>query len=234
MVEWARTYEEFASPAWWDQGRMFGNGGLKSTTRDLLRYLEVYRTGGVSHGRRVLSAAGVAKMTAPQAPIPTGGDYGYGLQIGQAPGGLRTVGHGGGNKGVATQVLAVPERGLTAVALTNLANAPAAKLAQGMVNAALGLAPPTPWATFAPYSLAPEELARFAGTYEGRPGVVVEVRARGGGLALEMQGQTHRARPCGADAFVIEALDQAVRFLVDGDGQVWGLALGLLAHRKVR
>src|SRR6185503_8247894 len=56
--------EVFASPAWWDQGQMYGNGGLKSTTRDLLRYLEVYRTGGESRGRRVLSAAGIAKMTA--------------------------------------------------------------------------------------------------------------------------------------------------------------------------
>src|SRR5262249_31140444 len=30
------TREVFGSPAWWDQGTMYGNGGLKSTTRDLL------------------------------------------------------------------------------------------------------------------------------------------------------------------------------------------------------
>src|SRR5204863_9291274 len=72
----------FASPAWWDQGQMYGNGGLKSTTRDLLRYLELYRDGGVVHGRRLLSAGGVAQMTTPHMPIATGGSYGYGLQIG--------------------------------------------------------------------------------------------------------------------------------------------------------
>jgi CubicO group peptidase (beta-lactamase class C family) len=225
--------EVFASPAWWDQGKMFGNGGLKSTTRDLLRYLEIYRTGGVSHSRRVLSAAGVARMTAPHAPIATGGHYGYGLQVGEAPGGLRTVGHGGGNKGVATQVVVVPERGLTAVALTNLANAPAAKLAQGLVNACLGLDPATPWATFPQHALEPGQLARFAGTYKSRPGVLVRVSARDGGLEIDLEGQSHRARPYADDAFLIEALEQPLCFLADHDGQVWGFAMGLRAHRKM-
>src|SRR5439155_21238521 len=100
--------------------------------------------------------------------------------------GLRTVGHGGGNKGVATQVLAVPEAGLTAVALTNLANAPAAKLAQAMLNGALGLAPATPWATFPPHPPAPAEAAPFAGRYAGQPGTVVEVRPRGGELEVDL------------------------------------------------
>jgi len=140
--------EVFPSPAWWDQGSMFGNGGLKSTVQDLLRYLEVYRTGGTSHGRRVVSAAGVATMTAAHQPIPLGGAYGYGLRINQVEGLGTTVEHGGGNKGVATQVVVVPERGITAVALTNLANAPASKLAYGAINAALGRAPETPWTTY--------------------------------------------------------------------------------------
>jgi CubicO group peptidase (beta-lactamase class C family) len=224
--------EVFASPAWWDQGQMYGNGGLKSTTRDLLRYLEVYCAGGVANGQRLLSAAAVAKMTAPHAPIPTGGHYGYGLQIGQAPDGSRWVGHGGGNKGVATQVLVVPARGLTAVALTNLANAPAAKLAQGLVNTALGLAPTAAWATFPRHELAAEDVARYAGSYQSRPGVRVDVRSLGGELEVEVDGQCHRARPYDDDAFVIESLDQPLRFLREG-GELWGLAMGLRAHRRV-
>jgi CubicO group peptidase (beta-lactamase class C family) len=224
--------EVFPSPAWWDQGKMWGNGGLKSTTQDLVRYLELYRTGGTADGRRLLSEAGIAKMTAPHAPIPTGGGYGYGLQIGQTPNGLRTIGHGGGNKGVATQVLAVPEAGLTAVALTNLANAPAAKLAQAMINGALGLVPATPWATFPKHPLGAEQTARFAGRYAGQPGSVVDVRPRGGELEVDLAGVTHVARPYAADAFVIEALEQPLRFLEE-DGCVWALHTGLRTQPKV-
>ena len=63
----------------------------------------------------------VAQMTTPHQPIPTGGGYGYGLRVLDIPGLGRSVEHGGGNKGVATHVAVLPERGITAVALTNLA-----------------------------------------------------------------------------------------------------------------
>lgn len=224
----------FPSPAWWDQGEMFGNGGLKSTVQDLLRYLEIYRNGGVARGRRIVSAAGVAKMTAAQVPIPTGGFYGYGLQIGQTPGAERSVEHGGGNKGVATRVVIVPERGLTAVALTNLANAPAAELAHGAINAFLGQPPETPWDAYPSYPLDPRQLSRYAGTYRGQPGVIVRVAERDGTLAIETGGASHSARPYAADAFLIEEIDEPVRFLSDDRGATWALSMGLRVHRRVR
>lgn len=220
------TREVFASPAWWDQGKMFGNGGLKSTAADLLRYLEIYRTGGESHGRRVVSPAGIAKMTAPQAEIATGGWYGYGLRVDDVPGMGRIVEHGGGNKGVATHVLVVPERGLTAVALTNLANAPAAKLAYGVVNAYLGARPDAPWRSYPEYAPARGSLRRYVGRYAGQPGVVVEVVERAGALHIEVAGTSNRARPYAAGSFLIEATEEPVRFL-DDDRGVWAMAMGL-------
>src|SRR3954453_1869352 len=94
-----------------------------------------------SPGQPLRTRPSIAQMTTPHQPIPTGGGYGYGLRVLDLPGLGRSVEHGGGNKGVATHVAVLPERGITAVALTNLANAPAAKLAYGMVNAALDRAP---------------------------------------------------------------------------------------------
>jgi len=225
--------EVFPSPAWWDQGAMFGNGGLKSTVQDLLRYLEIYRTGGVSHGQRIVSAGGIAKMTTPHQPIPTGGAYGYGLRIGEAPGGLRTVEHGGGNKGVATHVVVVPERGLTAVALTNLANAPAAQLAYGAINAYLDLAPETPWTIYPEYRLAPSELERFVATYRGQPGTIMRVAVGENGLTIAMGEATQHARPYAADSFVIEATGEAIRFLTDDRGEVWAAAPGLRTFPRI-
>jgi CubicO group peptidase (beta-lactamase class C family) len=224
----------FPSPAWWDQGSMYGNGGLKSTVEDLLRYLEVYRTGGASHGVRVVSEAGAATMTTPHQPIPLGGGYGYGLRINQIDGIGKTVEHGGGNKGVATHVVVAPEHGLTAVALTNLANVPASKLAYGMVNAALGRAPETAWATFPDHTVARGDLARYVGVYEGQPGTTIRVALREGTLWVATGDELQRARPYDEQAFVIEATDEPIRFLTRPDGDVWAAFSGLRTYRMKR
>lgn len=226
--------EVFPSPAWWDQGQMYGNGGLKSTTRDLLRYLEVYRTGGTSHGTRIVSEAGVAKMTTPHQPIPPGGAYGYGLRIVEAPGGLKAIEHGGGNKGVATHVVIVPEAGLTAVALTNLANAPASDLAFGAINAYRGLVPATPWDQYPEYAVEPGTLSRFVGTYQGQPGTVATVSERDGTLLVDIGGTQNPARPYAERAFYVEATDEAIRFLEDDAGAIWAVAVGLRTFPKIQ
>lgn len=217
--------EVFPSPAWWDQGRMYGNGGLKSTVGDLVKYLDVYRTDSP-----LLSWAGVARMTAPHQPIPTGGHYGYGFRIAEAPGGHKVVEHSGGNKGVATHVVLLPDVGLSAVALTNLANAPADDLAAGLINVGLGLAPETSWVDFPRAEL--RDGARFEGTYEGRPGTFTRVALDGGELVLDAPGASLRARPYADDRFLVESTGSQVAFLSE-DGRVWALHMDLRTHRKV-
>ena len=226
------TRDVFPSPAWWDQGSMFGNGGLKSTAEDLLRYLEVYRTGGTSHGRRVVSAAGVAAMTTPHQPIPLGGGYGYGLRIGAVDGLGTTVEHSGGNKGVATHVIVVPDQGITAVALTNLANAPAPKLTYGAINAILGREPAQSWATYPEHTVERADLWRFVGTYEGQPGVSIRVAEREGWLYVATGDELQRARPYADGAFLIEATDEPIKLLTTEDGAVWALFHGLRTFRS--
>jgi CubicO group peptidase (beta-lactamase class C family) len=218
--------EVFPSPAWWDQGQMYGNGGLKSTVGDLLRYLELYRVDSP-----LLSRAGVARMTAPHQPIPTGGGYGYGFRIAEAPRGHKVVEHSGGNKGVATHVVLLPEVGLSAVALTNLANAPAKDLAYGLINVELGLAPDKPWADFPRAEL--HEGGRYEGTYEGRPGTFMRVSVDGSELVLDVAGTTLRARPYADDRFVVESTGSQVAFLTDERGRVWAAHMDLRTHRKV-
>ena len=225
------TREVFASPAWWDQGSMFGNGGLKSTVNDLVRYLEVYRTGGTAYGTRVLSAAGVAAMTTPHQPIPLGNHYGYGLRILDVDGIGRVVGHSGGNKGVSTQVWVVPERGLSAIVLTNLANAPAGGIAQGVLNAALGRAPETPWAVYPEHAVDRRTLWRYVGTYQGQPGTTIRVAERDGALYVASGDEPlQRTRPYADDAFVIEATGDPIRFLTREDGTAWALCQGLRTY----
>lgn len=94
-----------------------GNTGLFATARDLLLWEQNFAVPRV--GDKAL-------ITAMQTPvIPTGwGDgssYGYGLEIGEYRG-LRTIGHGGGDGGVAAYVVRYPDQGFAVALLCNLDN----------------------------------------------------------------------------------------------------------------
>jgi CubicO group peptidase (beta-lactamase class C family) len=58
-------------------GTAMTGGGLGLTSRDLFRFVELYRNGGVWNGKRVLPAAWVEASTRPQARIDENTEYGY-------------------------------------------------------------------------------------------------------------------------------------------------------------
>ena len=222
----------FASPAWHDIGRIYGNGGLASTVQDLVHYLEVYRNQGRAGGTRVLSARAAEQMTAPHIAIPTGGFYGYGLRAVPDYHGIKLVEHGGGNKGIAAQVCVAGE---TAVAvLTNLTAAPAVRVALGAVNALVGLPLDTRPQVFPEYECETGQLECYAGTYRGDRSTA-RFYLEDGVLYREMQGRTMPARPYAEDAVVVGRGDaeMPVRFLRDEQGDVGAAAFGLRIYPKV-
>ena len=58
-------------------GTAMTGGGLGLTSQDLFRFAELYRSGGVWNGKRVLPAAWVAQSIAPHARIDDDTEYGY-------------------------------------------------------------------------------------------------------------------------------------------------------------
>src|SRR5699024_4825581 len=106
---------------WWDVGSIYSNGSLKACASDLMKYLEVYRLGGLVNGKRIVSESGIQKMTTPQVTLPNGNQYGYGLQV-EDEMDIRFVGHGGSIKGVSSNIQYAQEKGLTIFVLTNIAD----------------------------------------------------------------------------------------------------------------
>ncbi|HEY8596826.1 MAG TPA: serine hydrolase domain-containing protein, partial [Thermomicrobiales bacterium] len=160
-------------------------GGLNTSARELLRYLEIYRTGGLSGGARLLSAAGIARMVTPH--IVGGGpgaSYGYGLGIRENYHGVWLIQHGGGSKGIASHVLVAPERGYTAVVLTNLAEMPADRLALAPLNQSLGLPLEAPFVSYGTATYPPAQLARYAGNYRGGEGTLLAAAVESGQLIV--------------------------------------------------
>lgn len=225
--------EVIASPAWYDCGQIYGNGGMTATVQDLIRYLDVFRGDGTVEGARIVSPRAMSSMVAPVMPIPTGGWYGYGLTVRPEFHGDTLISHGGGNKGIAAWVGYVPNASLTVAVLTNLDGAPASRLGLGAINLCLGLPATTPEQSYAEQSLPAERLARFAGSYQGQPGDLTRFTLRDGGLVYEANDRIQPCRPYADDAVLIEQAEVPVRFLFNPAGEVWAASLGLRIKRKV-
>lgn len=218
----------YLSPNWSAAPAMTAAGFLKSTVHDMLRYMEIYRTGGVCAGTRILSERSVNLMTAPHAQAVPGQFYGYGLSVHGNYHGVSLVEHGGNVKGVSAYVTCVPERGVTGVALTNLSSAPGGSLLLGAVNNTLGLPVATTRYVYRDFACSPEKLQLYVGSYLSGEGAAVKVTAVSGGLELSVGDERLKARPVGVDTFAVElkGTEMAVRFLRDTQGEAWALALG--------
>ena len=95
--------------------------------------------------------------------------YGLGLEVGTDRG-LETVGHGGGDRGIATYVIRYPERGVAVAVLCNLDNVGSAVGALARQVAAVHLPaladePGGTAQTPPPVALTPDELGSKAGLY---------------------------------------------------------------------
>jgi CubicO group peptidase (beta-lactamase class C family) len=226
--------EVFHSSAWWDVGNVFTNGSLKTSAEDLLRYLEVYRGLGQVAETRVVSDWGIQRMMTPYITLPTGSRYGYGLFMDNHHG-TTVVGHGGGIKGVSSDILVANELGLTVVVLCNLANVPVSALTTAVVNAVQGLPLDTPTIEYPQVTiLEPVNWAELVGDYRSAEGESATVQRDAEGLIVNIGEEVLRMRPYAKDGFVSISGGRPVCFLRNHHGEVDGLFLGVRVLPKLR
>lgn len=211
--------EVYAAPNWLYSTVWSPAGGLNSTVRDLLRYLEVYRTGGMVGDARLLSADGVARMTAPHAPRSSPrASYGYGLTVIPDHGGRKIVKHGGGHKGISAEIVTVPETGFSGAAIANLAGIPVATVTQAALNRTLGLPIEAKIEEYTDIPCPANRLPAYTGRYRGGEGQEITVTAEDGALIYAFEGKRLVARPVGPHAFVLntETGEMYSRFVAGG------------------
>jgi len=218
-----------ATPMWWESPAMAAAGFLRSTVGDMLRYLEIYRNAGLVGDRQVVGAHSIRRMTSPYSRM-AGYDigYGYGLTIHPNYHGVSLVEHGGGIKGVSAYVTWVPERGITAVLLTNLAGLPSGQMLLGAVNTVLGLPVETRKLPLDDYECPADRLGEYAGVYASGEGAHVQVAPDGDSLSFTVEGKGYRARPVGVDTFAVRMREDepVVRFVHNHAGEVWAAEFG--------
>jgi CubicO group peptidase (beta-lactamase class C family) len=226
--------EVVRSPLWWQSSAMAAAGFLRSTAADLLRYLEIFRTGGTVDGVRLLREESVRAMTARHIACDLDQWYGYGLMVSAHQAGVTLVEHGGSIKGVAAQILLVPERGLTVAVLANLAGTPSLRLAIGAVNAYLGLEDVgTPRISPPDYAGPAEDLEELVGRYASEEGAQCEVSREGDHLVLTSGGERLPARRIGARRFLIVYHEEPMGVEFRPVGGQAAMTFGLRVLRRV-
>jgi len=221
-----------AAPLWWEAPAMVSAGFLRSTVVDLLRYLEVFRTGGRTGGARVLSARSVERMTTPYVDFTPGSGYGYGLRITPDYHGMTLIEHSGGIKGVSAYVSVVPEAGASIAALANLDNFPSGAVSLAAVNTLAGLPIRTPRIAVHDYKYPAWHLKRLAGAYLSAEGLSssVKLTVEKGELRARVGDKTLTARFFGPWTCIAKEDEEdegtTVRALTGRDGRVWAIMAG--------
>ena len=236
-----RRHSLVPSEEWWEDTCLRAAGALRANVTDLLRYLQIFLTGGRVGRERVVAATSVAEMMRPHVPIGHGVYYGYGLMVRPDYHGTLLISHSGGLKGVSSLIAAAPRRGIAAAVLSNAEEAPSGLLLAAAVNLALGLPPETPFEETPKPSRTPVPTRPYAGWYCSGEGIWVEVRARKDRLRWDYRGIEAIAtkillRPAGKDEFIARYHGQtgSVRFLRDASGRISAVFAGRRIVRRRR
>ncbi|KZE46376.1 hypothetical protein AV540_01850 [Brevibacillus parabrevis] len=227
--------EVYPDPQWEEGPVVLASGHLNTTVNDMLRYMEIYRTGGLVGEERILSKASVEQMTYPHVCMGYGQYYGYGLFVTPDYYGTTKLEHSGGLKGVASQMVILPERGITAIAIANLAETPIVELLNFAINTKEGRpaeAPSVPFGAEQPVAAA--DLQAYIGTYRVGVDRKLPVTVERDVLTLGLGSKQLALRPIGDDYFVMkqDIEEQAIRFHRDQWGQVTSLSVGVVRLPK--
>ena len=132
----------FASPQWEEAPAHLATGFLKSTSRDLGRYLQYLLT---PQATPLAHTDLVQQLTQPLAWCGPNTHYGMGLMIQTNYQGVTLIRHAGGLKGVSSYLGFVPEQKLGIAVLSNVEDKPVSRLWRMTLNNVLGLKETTPF-----------------------------------------------------------------------------------------
>jgi serine-type D-Ala-D-Ala carboxypeptidase/endopeptidase len=205
----------------WDLPTLAGAGALRSTTLDMLKFLD-------ANLRPRPGTLGRAMILAQHVRAPAGSGMSIGLNWILAPtGGDTVVWHNGGTGGYRTFVGFIPSRKLGVVVLTNSGGAGADDIGMHLLNPAVPLVPK---AAAVPQrsaiELSPDVLARYVGRYQLAPNFILDISVRDGAMYVQATAQPMlRLWAESESRFFLKEVDAQITFERDAGGAVTGLVL---------
>ena len=205
----------------WDGPTLVGAGGLRSTARDLLKFLALF-----ARGTPPSLWAAAARMRSVERPGPIPGSLAALGWLVLNRGGVETVWHSGGTGGYSAFVGYVPSRGAGVVIVSNMmpdANG-VDDLGLHLLDGRVPLSrPPAPRTRI---TLPAEALAPLVGRYQLAPGFIAVVSQEGERLFMQPTNQPrHEIFAEGPRAFFTTIVDAQFTFEVDTTGRAVSMTL---------
>ncbi|MDN4608513.1 serine hydrolase domain-containing protein [Sporosarcina highlanderae] len=228
----SRVYE---APLWWDAPSMRSVGYLKSTTNDILRYLELYWNEGVVNGTRILSKESIQQMIHPHVEYEPNRCYGYGLRIIPDYFGSTLISHGGGLKGVSSYMCAIIEKKQAGVILTNVSDVPSGDLLMAVLNVTEGRGLEAAPESYEVQEIEVDELRKFVGSYISSEGMNVKVALKGDRLSVESNEVLRTLKCIGKNIFIDDDEKGGIlQFIEQENGEIERIVYGGRHIMKVK
>jgi CubicO group peptidase (beta-lactamase class C family) len=204
----------------WDIPTLAGAGALRSTAKDLLKFL-------AANLNPPKSNLGAAMQLTHQARHPAGSpdmDIGLCWHISKKYG-AALVWHNGGTGGYHSFIGFDPQKKRAVVVLANSAKS-IDDLGFHFLNPAYPLARVEPAKDRVAVALSPQVLDRYVGRYELAPGVFFSLRRESDRLMAQLTGQSYlQIFPESETEFFYKAVEAQITFVKDSQGRVTGLVL---------
>lgn len=204
----------------WDIPTLAGAGAIRSTTEDMLKFLQANL-----HPERGKLEQAMAFAHQERAPA---GKMGIGLNWLSVHAGTDTiVWHNGGTGGYRTFIGLEPSHKIGVVVMTNTTGAGADDIGMHLLDPALPLAPkPAPPKQHTAIDVGADVLSRYVGKYQLNAAMTLDVTTKDGALYVQPTNQpTFRLWPESETDFFLKDIDAQVTFERDGQGTVTGLVL---------
>jgi CubicO group peptidase (beta-lactamase class C family) len=204
----------------WDLPTLAGAGAIRSTTNDMLKFLNANL-----HPERGTLERAMAFAHQERAPA---GNMMIGLNWLSTHAGTDTiVWHNGGTGGYRTFIGFELSRKIGVVVMTNTTGAGADDIGFHLLDPELPLAPaPAPPKQRTAIDVRADVLARYVGTYQLAPNFTLEITLKDGALYMHPTGQaTLRLWPESETDFFLKDVDAQVTFVRDAQGAATAVVL---------
>ncbi|MEP7076450.1 MAG: serine hydrolase [Acidobacteriota bacterium] len=206
---------KIVNAAYRDMSVPYAAGSLYSTTGDLLIWDQALYT------EKLVSQRSLNEIFTPEKG-ETG--YGYGWGIGKKLG-RRSISHGGGIYGFATDISRYPDDKVTVIILSNIQSAPAGQIGTNLAAIVFGASYEIPKEhTF--ISLNSRDLERYVGEYQIGINLVVTISLEDGKLSGQLGGQSKFSLlPESETVFYSKDVNAQFTFTKDDKGNISGFTL---------
>jgi CubicO group peptidase (beta-lactamase class C family) len=217
--------EGFKEVPWPKLGTYEVGGGVRSNVLDLMKYGNVYVSGGMVGDKRLISYDGLELMRQPIYRVGRNKWYALALEVIPDYSGVTLVEHSGSQPGVSSNFGFVPEKGISAAVLTNVRGVPASAIWLASVNTALGLPLDKKRSIETEISLPVEKMSRVVGTYTSQEGRRVVVVMKDHELYIRERDELIPLKPSAEDIFFYEVSggQKVIKFYFRGDQPPWAL-----------